>query len=182
MKTIRTLQILINLLYFTLIGVFTMITVYYLILIIAPDILPKFFQMQSMMFSVFDWKFFLGPLLSFINFGLFIYAIYLLKKLIPFFKSADFYSTTVINNLKTTGKIFIFIGLSMTIFKLTMLLVVQNFMAFGGGYQWWNVLFVLLGTIDFAMVCLIIIGLFFLLFSDTYRSAGKLKAENDLTI
>ncbi|MFY0629063.1 MAG: DUF2975 domain-containing protein [Flavobacteriaceae bacterium] len=182
MKTIKTLQILINLLYYILVGVLTMITVYYLILLIAPDILPGYLQVQRMLFTAFDWKLFLGPILSYINFGLFIYAIYLLKKVIPSFKEADFYSETVIKNLKKSGKIFIFIGLSMTLFKLIILLFVQSFVAFNGYYSWWGVFFALLGTIDFAMVCLVIIGLFFLLFSDSYKSAGKLKAENDLTI
>ena len=184
MKTIRTLQILINLLFYILVGVLTIITLYYLTIFIAPDILPDFLQMPRMVFSFFDWKFFIGPVFSYVNFILFVYGIYLLKKVVPSFKKADFYSLLVIKNLKKVGRIFVFIGLSMIILKLSILLIIQSGGIFRGlGFNtWWRVMFSILGSIDFTMICLVIIGLFFLLFSDSFKNAKEIQQENELTI
>lgn len=184
MKTIRTLQILINLLYYALIVVLTVTTVYYLILFIYPEILPQFLQMSRMAFKIFNWELFIIPIFTYINFILFIIGIYSMKKTIPSFKNADFYSDVVIVNLRKSGRLFLFIGLSMTALKLITLIVIQNAQIFKGqGLQgWWNILFSIIGAIDFAMVCLIIIGLFLLLFSDSFKRAKEIEQENNLTI
>lgn len=184
MKTIRTLQILINLLFYALVIVLSVTTVYYLILFIYPDILPYFLQVSRMAFNYVDWTFYIVPVFTYINFILFILGVYLMKKTIPSFKKADFYSDVVINNLKKSGKLFLFIGLSMTALKLIILIVLQNTLIFKGQVfkGWWNILFSIIGTIDFAMVCLVILGLFLLIFSDSFKRAKEIQQENNLTI
>jgi hypothetical protein len=137
-----------------------------------------------MIFKVFNWKLFIIPVFTYINFILFIVGVNLMRKTIPSFKKADFYSDTVIGNLKKSGKLFLFIGLSMTALKLIALIVIQNTPIFNGqGFHgWWNILFSIIGAIDFAMVCLIILGLFLLIFSDSFKRANEIQQENELTI
>lgn len=180
MKTIKTLQILINILYYLLIGVAGITTLYFLVLFIYPEVLPFFLQTWGMAFKMFDWKLLVGPVLSSVNFLLFIYGIYLLKKTIPSFKRSEFYEVVVEKNLKKAGQIFIFIGISTTLLKMIFLLIIQSTIGFMQSF--WMVLNSLISSIDLAMISLIIIGLFLLLFSDSFKNARVLQEENDLTI
>ncbi len=184
MKTIRTLQILINLLFYVLLGIVIITITYYLILFIYPEILPDILQMSRMAFSFFDWKFFIGPVLTSLNFILFVYGVYLLKKTIPSFKRADIYGSLVVKNLRKSGQLFIFIGLSTILIKVIFFFVVQNSIGFiGKGMQsFWYISTSLISSIDITMISLIVVGLFLLLFSDSFKNAQLLKQENDLTI
>ena len=184
MKTIKTLKVLINLLYYALLIVVGVAAIYYALLLIYPKALPYSLQLPRMAFDFFDWKLMLGPVLTTINAILFIYGIYLLKKTVPSFEKANFYAPLVIRNLKRAGKIFVFIGLSMMLIKMILIIIVQGnlYSVINGFSGWLNVVLRLLGSIDFYMICLIIAGLFFTLFSDSFKNARLLKEENDLTI
>jgi len=184
MKTIKTLKILINLLYYILLVVALLATIYYTLLLTYPKILPYALQLPRLAFNFFDWKLIMAPVVTVLNSILFIYGIFLLKKTVPSFEKANFYSPIAIKNLKKAGKIFVFIGLSMMLMKMILLIIVQNtlYSVTENFNSWLNIFLSLLGTIDFYMICLIITGLFFMLFSDSFKLARELKAENDLTI
>ncbi len=178
MKTIRTLNALINILFYILVVFIVSITIFYIIILFFGDHLPLLFQGYRMIFS-FGWKLLIVPVFTYINFILFIMGIYYMKKTIPSFKKHDFYSESMIKNLKKAGKLFVFIGSSMIFFKLLGLLVFQNTIGLGKG---WTLLFSILGSIDLPMISLIIIGLFLLLFSDSFKNGKALQEENKLTI
>ena len=130
--------------------------------------------------SLFNWKLFLIPFITVVNFLLFILSVYYLKKCInPFIKS-DFYSSIVIKNLKKSGGIFVFIGVSTIFFRFISVVYIINSVPMQG-LSWFSFI-AFISSIDISTIFLIIIGLFFLLFSNAFENAKSLKQENDLTI
>jgi hypothetical protein len=124
------------------------------------------------------------PLMTVINFMLFILAVYFLKRTIKPFINSDFYSSIIVSNLKKAGSLFLFIGVSTILICLISALYLQNMtqhMVLGKS-SWWFSLVSIVSSIDLTYVFLIIIGLFLLLFSNTFNNARTLKQENDLTI
>lgn len=179
MKTIKTLQILINLLYYILLVVIVVGFLYYFTLFFFPEVLPNLLQMSRMAFQIFDWKVYSVLALTVANFILFTAGVYFLKKTIPFFKEGDFYATPVIKNLKKTGKLFLFIGISMILLKMLSPLIVSNFIGFN---KWYIAIISLLSSIDIPMLALVIVGLFFLVFSHSFQYGKEIQEENNLTI
>ncbi|QXP63515.1 DUF2975 domain-containing protein [Polaribacter sp. R2A056_3_33] len=186
MKTIQILRTLINILFYTLITVFSIGFVFYLFLFLFPELLPAPLGGFSMLFSsMFSWKMYIAPLSSVVNFVLLIVAIFYLRKCISSFLNSDFYNEDVTTNFKKAGNLFIFIGVSTIIIQLFAILYFQN-LAENMIQMKTNFLItlsnILAATIDLKSVISIIIGLFFLLFSKIFENARVLKQENDLTI
>ena len=118
-----------------------------------------------------------------INFILFIIAIYYLRKSTSSFLKSDFYTEEITKNLKKVGILFVFIGVStiliMLIFAIYIQGIMQNLVQINPFISYLNMF---ASTIDLKSIFLIIIGLFFLLFSKSFENARLLKQENDLTI
>ena len=185
MKTIKILKVLINILYVILLLVIVLAIIFIVAVFFFNEHLPFFLQGYKMLFSsFFDWKLFLVPFSTVINYVLFVVAVYYLKKSIQPFIVSDFYSTIVIKNLKRAGGLFVFIGVSTIVFRLTAFIWLQNLMPAieGYSYSWLKVIGALTSSIDITILFLIIIGLFFLLFSKAFANAKELKQENDLII
>ncbi|MBU3820800.1 DUF2975 domain-containing protein [Flavobacteriaceae bacterium XHP0103] len=187
MKAIKTLRLLINVLFFTLIAVIIFHLLFWPIVYFYSDSLPFYLQGFRMILNsfstLFDWKFLLVPLSTAINFILFVLSIFYLRKCIKPFIVSDFYTEVVTKNLKKSGILFVFIGLSTILIQLISTIYVQNVTQ--------NIiepnmiisfLNLLAAAIDLKSTFLIIIGLFFLLFSESFKNAETLKQENDLTI
>ncbi|TVZ56545.1 Protein of unknown function (DUF2975) [Lutibacter sp. Hel_I_33_5] len=176
MKTINTLGFLINLLFYTLV-IFALIIVFLIFgLMFFESYLPYNLRQFKQVFNLMnDWRFFIIPITTLINFFVFIYAILLLKKCIIPFKNNLFFSESVIKNLKVVGYLFFFIGIITILIKflnvLAMYESIQNAIAIS-----------YLSSIDIGMTFLIIIGLFFLIFSKSFENAKILQKENELTI
>ncbi len=179
MKTIKLLRLLINILYFTLISIFVLYILFFIGIFIYKDTLPLYLQGYKMLFSFINWKLLLVPLVTVINYILFVVSIYYLRKCIQPFIKADFYSLKVIKNLKRAGKIFIFIGTSMIVLKMTAPFLIQPNIGISSGL---SIIISIASALDIAMISLIIIGLFLLLFSDSFKNAREIQEENNLTI
>lgn len=186
MKTIQLLRTLINILFFTLIAVFAIGFICILILFFFPDSLPIPLTGFSMLFNnFFSWQMYLVPLITGINYILFIISIFYLKKSVSSFIESDYYSEEATTNLKKAGNIFIFIGVSTIVIQLFAVLYVQsianNMLQMKTNYLI-SILNTLAAALDLKSVLAIIIGLFFLLFSKIFENSRILKQENDLTI
>ncbi|MBL4643395.1 MAG: DUF2975 domain-containing protein [Flavobacteriaceae bacterium] len=186
MKKIQLLRTLINILFFTLIAVFSIGFIFFILLFFFRDSLPAPLGMFSMLFNQpFGWKMYLVPTSTVVNYMLLILAMFYLRKSTTSFLKSDYYNERVTLNLKKAGNIFIFIGVSTIIIQLFTVLYIQN-LAYNIVQMKTNffirLINTLAATIDLKSVLSIIIGLFFLLFSKIFENSRVLKQENDLTI
>jgi len=182
MKTIKILKVLINILYVLLIAVFGLGIVFFIAVIFFNEHLPQLLQGYKMLFTAFNWRFFLVPFSTIINFILFVIAIYFLRKCIKPFDASEFYSLVVIKNLKRAGSLFVFIGVSTIVFRLIAILYLHNQMPYIEGFSGLKTVGAITSSVDVTVLFLIINGLFFLLFSKAFANAKVIKQENDLTI
>ncbi|MFT4576050.1 MAG: hypothetical protein ACI9SI_000968 [Polaribacter sp.] len=186
MKTIQILRTLINILFYTLIAVFSIGFVFLFLLYFFPESLPTYLGNFSMLFNqYFGWKMYLVPISTIINYTLLIIAMYFLRKSVASFLNSNFYSENVTRNLKKAGNIFVFIGVSSIIIQLFAVLHIQsianNLVQMETNF-FTSLINILAASIDLKSILAIIIGLFFLLFSTIFENSRTLKQENDLTI
>lgn len=182
MKTIKTLKTLINILFFTLIGAAILQVLFWFIVYFFSDSLPIFLQGFKIVFSSFlNWKMFLIPLITALNFVLFIITVSYLRKSVSSFIQSDFYSKEVIKNLNKAGTILVFIGVSTILIQIFSIVYIQNIVQIKINV-FIKFLNVIIGSIDLKSTFSIIIGLFFMLFSKVIENSRTLKQENDLTI
>ncbi|UAM96925.1 DUF2975 domain-containing protein [Polaribacter litorisediminis] len=185
MKTIKILTTLINILFFGLTIVFIALLIFGFVIYFFSEHLPFYLQNFGMLFNsnFFSWHLFLVPATTVLNFILFIMAIFYLRKSITPFIQSDFYSESVTKNLWKAGNLFIFIGVSTIIIQLIAATYMQVFMTkiiqINGFITFSNIV---AAAFDLRSIFLIIVGLFFLLFSKSFINARALKQENDLTI
>lgn len=183
MKTINTLRQLINVLYFSLLVVAVGAILFLSTLYFFTESLPFYLQGYAMLFQFFNWKLLLVPATTGINFMLFIIAIYYLKKSTASFTTSDLYNEASIKHLKKAGNLFVFIGLSSILIMLFSAIyiqgIAQNILQMNAFLSFLNIL---AAAIDLKSTFLIIIGLFFVLFSKSFEHASRLKQENELTI
>ncbi|NQX76453.1 DUF2975 domain-containing protein [Gilvibacter sp.] len=109
-----------------------------------------------------------GLCLSFITYGLFIYSLYLFRKVLLEFKKLQLFNQVVIGHLLRIGKLVITAGILMFITKflinywsfkkITVSLTPNDLLIYGG------------------------IGAFFLVLSEVFDRARLLKEENELTV
>ncbi len=182
MKTINILKTLINILFVLLIGTLVLGGVFIIAVLFFDKELPFFLQGYTLLFKMFDWKLFLIPFTTVLNFIVFVVAVFYLRKCIQPFKNSDFYSPDIIVNLKRSGFLFVFIGISTVVFRIVGILLMQGQMPVVGGVSSVKIAGIVTSTLDLSVTFLIIIGLFFLLFSKAFENAKDLKQENDLTI
>lgn len=184
MKTINILKILIDVLYVLLLVIFGLAVMLLIAVLFFNEHLPFFLQGYKMLFTTFSWKLLLVPFSTAVNFILFIISVYYLRQCIKPFVASDFYATIVIINLKKVGNLFVFIGVSTILIRVIAILYFQSMgpVIEGYGYSILKTVGVLTSSIDVTTLFLMIIGLFFLLFSNTFKNARSLKQENDLTI
>lgn len=112
----------------------------------------------------------IGLIVSVLSYFLFVYAIYLLKKIVNLFIKGKIFDNQVISNLSNIGKIFIIVTLIINavefIFKVTTTQKAE--IMINSGFD--SFLFV------------ISIGLFFIIISEVFKIAKNMKDENELTI
>ena len=183
MKTINTLRQLINVFYFSLITVAVGTILFFSTLYFFTESLPIYLQGYAMLFQFFSWKIHLVPITTGINFMLFIIAIHALRRCTSSFTESDFHTAVVIKHLKSAGSLFIFIGVStilvLCISAIHTLGITHNISQLNAFIPF---LIDVAAAIDLKSTFLIIIGLFFVLFSKSFKHANRLKQENDLTI
>lgn len=185
MKTIHILKTLINVLFLGLILALLVTLIFWSVIYFFDDALPWYFKNFKMAFSTnfFSWKILILPITAAINFILFTVAIFFLRKSIKPIINFDFYSSTVTKNLKKAGNIFIIIGISTILIQFIasefMTNMTQNIVKMNSLITASNVV---AATIDLKSIFLIILGLFFLLFSNSFIHTRSLQQENDLTI
>ena len=156
---------------------------FFITLYLFSDSLPFYLQGYAMLFKFFSWKLLLVPVTTAINFMLFIISIYYLRKSTSSFETSYFYTEAGIKHLKRAGNLFIFIGVSTISIMLFSAIyiqgIAQNILQMNAFISFFNIL---AAAIDLKSTFLIIIGLFFVLFSKSFEHASKIKQENDLTI
>lgn len=181
MKTISILRVLINILFFLLLTALVVGFVYFLILMFFPEVLPFYLRGFRMLFSsqFFNWKISLIPIVSVINFILFVISIFYLKRCVKPFSRSDFYTLRVIRDLKKAGNIFIFIGVSTLLIRF---ISIALFQTIAKSFIGTPIVFSFLSSFDATVLFSTIIGLFLLLFSNAFENARELKEENNLTI
>jgi hypothetical protein len=184
MKTIKVLKLLINILYFALITLFLIIILLWISTSLFYDSLPFYIQeYKTLLHQFFSWelKLLLMPITKAINYILFTVSIFFLRKSIRPFTESNFYSIAVSKNLKKSGVLFIIIGLTTIVIQFITVMYIQSFAPMHIG-SFKSFIYIMISTIDLKSTFLIIIGLFFLLFSKGFENAKKIKRENDLTI
>jgi hypothetical protein len=181
MKSINILKILINILFVVLNVILVLGFLLFIAVLFFNENLPFFLQGYKMLITSFDWNLSLVPISTVVNFVLFTLAIYYLKKCIQPFIESDFYSTLVISNLNKTGNLFVFIGGSTIIIRILSVLYFQSLIP-TEGYSGFKIAGLLTSSLDITVLFLIIIGLFFLLFSNAFLNAKEFKQDSDLTI
>ena len=114
---------------------------------------------------------------------LFIIAIHALRRCTSSFTESDFHTAAVIKHLKRAGGLFIFIGIStilvLCISAIHTLGITHNISQLNAFIPF---LIDVAAAIDLKSTFLVIIGLFFVLFSKSFEHASRLKQENELTI
>lgn len=109
-------------------------------------------------------------IIAIISYFLFVYAIYLFKKTVNLFINKRIFDNQVISNLSKIGKIFIIVTIILNIiefiFKVTTTQKAEIIVS--SGFD--------------SFLFTIAIGLFFIIMSEVFKIAKKLKDENELTI
>ncbi|WP_299884558.1 DUF2975 domain-containing protein [uncultured Lacinutrix sp.] len=105
-----------------------------------------------------------------IAFGFFVKGVFHLRKTIPLLLTGDYFSETITKHFRACGIIFIYVGLTALLVHLIS--------------QWYlnSIIWIRIDTQIYMFLFLIIIGLFFKLFSIVFSKARDLKQENELTI
>lgn len=110
--------------------------------------------------------------LSFLNSAVFIYIVYLFRKVVRNFFKRKLFTTVQISGLKLIGQLIIFTSLAeMAIDFLTMIFI-ENQPRVGITIE---------SSFD-SLWFTLSLGLFFILLSKSFSYAGKLQEENDLTV
>ncbi|MGB1042106.1 MAG: hypothetical protein ACPGU6_01820 [Tenacibaculum sp.] len=181
MGMINFLQVIINILYYFLWSLVLSSILYFTVFYIYPDLIPEsLLKTTKINFSFNNVTDSIGPILAYVNLSLLLYGFSLLKRIIPFFKRGEFYTFQVLNDLRIVGFIFVFIGLSIMLIK--MVLGLLHYESIEGKENYRNIFSVIIRSFDVPMISIIISGLFFLVFSDSFKKVKKIKEENDLTI
>ena len=185
MRTIKILDFLITLIFWALIVIlfFGLGVVTFLFFFTGelPGTLAMYKQGLEM---TKDYNFAIVPFSILFVFASFILGVYFLKKSIVPMRKGDFYDNAVIVNLAKSGKIFIFISLITIILKFTFQVLalhqVNNMIQ--GLNSVWTYLVAVVSSFSLNAIILLVIGLFFLLFSKVFENSKMLKNEYDLTI
>ncbi|WP_438976621.1 DUF2975 domain-containing protein [Polaribacter sp.] len=98
---------------------------------------------------------------------LYIRAVYLIKKCLNSLSNGDYFSKLTTHNFNKAGKLFIISGISFSVFKFILRLVLLNDVKVG---------------LNNTLILSLIIGLFFMFLSEVFTQARETKKENDLTI
>ena len=121
-----------------------------------------------------EWNlfFWLITFISFIAYLIFLRGLYFLRRMARFLLSNKYFSVNIIQNLKKSGSCFIYAGI------ISFILVVAIWVSDLYGIQ-----FELLYDVNlFIPLFLIIIGMFFIIQSNTLNLAKNFKDENELTV
>ncbi|WP_165929414.1 DUF2975 domain-containing protein [Flavobacterium rhamnosiphilum] len=109
-------------------------------------------------------------ILDLISSAIFIYGIYILRKLIELFISSDIFSTEVIQKLNQIGKVFLLSTLTELI-AASLIFIPLGYNQKPIDHSWINFEFPTLG-----------LALFFMFLSEVFKKAKETKDENDLTV
>ncbi|MFO8146631.1 MAG: DUF2975 domain-containing protein [Gillisia sp.] len=114
----------------------------------------------------------LGISLEFIISGIFIYIIYILRKVVRSFFKRKLFTPLQISGLKLIGQLIIIGGLAEMVLAFVMKLIIENKATVGINID---------SSFD-SLWFQLALGLFFILLSKSFSFAGKLQDENDLTV
>jgi len=186
MKTLNFLKTFINIIFASFVLLFILGILGLISLFFFTNYLPPIFQGYGMLFNQnFGWGVYLVPLSYVLGFILFTISIYYLKKCIKPFQESNFYSEVVIKNLRRVGYLFILISTSTVLIRIIAVIYIKtmtNGIVLNFKYSGLQLINSLVSTVEISSIFLLIIGLFFLLFSKAFENAKSLKQENDLTI
>jgi len=186
MKVVKILEVLINIIFWTLVFIFCAASILLIVSQLFGEILPDYFRVfNSLLDTSNNWFFILIPISYALAFTFFILGTFYLKKSIKPMRLGDFYADEVIVNLKRAGKVFVFIGLATIIVRIISQVAVLNQMngiVQGYSNSLWGYLGAFVSGFNMSSIVLLTMGLFFLLFSEVFRHAKFLKEENELTI
>ena len=166
MKTLETLKKLINFYYYFLVLGFVFFTLLPILFwfgkIKSLDLIKGYDFNNLNLLELFVITFVLICIYFF-----FVKAIYLLKGTLKDLSEGNYFSELVINNFKIIGKYVLISGISFSVFRFILRLILLSDIKIG---------------IDNTLIISIIIGLFFMFLSEAFAKARQVKQENDLTI
>ncbi|GGG93892.1 hypothetical protein GCM10011416_08930 [Polaribacter pacificus] len=168
MKAIKTIQWVINLLFYISILSVGIFVLSYPVWLFMGDKIPFTFKEIQFIYNS-NWSTKVLFLVVIISQILFTIGFYHLKTVTRLFISNKTFSLASITHLKKAGNLFTFIGL------LILLLRAFNWIFDTSIVSIWN-------GIDMLYLFILFIGLFFILISKVLIEARQLKQENDLTI
>ncbi|MCM4160537.1 DUF2975 domain-containing protein [Antarcticibacterium flavum] len=155
--------------WFTLIGLIfrLLFTVFYFFTDIPVNLTIHHYQITE-----FNFAFAVGIFLKLLISTLFIYAVYIMRKVVRSFFKRKLFTPLQISGLKLIGQLLIFTVLFEIILEFTLPIVFEREIKAGGAFD-----------SSFNSVWFILaIGLFFLLLSKAFSYARSLQQENDLTV
>lgn len=166
LKTI--LDILYILLIISIIGSFLV----FILNVIFSEKIPFSVKINEYEIEEFSTSIILGISLEFIVSGIFIYIIYLLRKVVRSFFKRKLFTPLQITGLKLIGQLIIIGGLAEMVLAFVMKLTIENKAAVGIHID---------SSFD-SLWFQLALGLFFILLSKSFSYAGKLQDENNLTV
>lgn len=113
-----------------------------------------------------------GLVLSIINSGIFIYIVYLLRKVVRSFFKRKLFTPLQIAGLNLIGKLIIFTSISEIVINMLLAFSIQGKARVGISFE---------NSFD-SLWFTLALGLFFILLSQSFRHAKNLQEENDLTV
>ncbi|WP_345166421.1 DUF2975 domain-containing protein [Algibacter aquimarinus] len=166
MKTLKTLKKLIKFYYYFLLTGFIIFII--LPILFTNGMVKSFNLVEGYDFNRLElFEFSLIILVLVCIYYLFVRAIYLLKSTLKDLSEGNYFSELVITNFKTIGKLILACGISFSLYRFILRLLLLSEIKPG---------------IDNGLIVSIILGLFFMFLSEVFAKARKTKEENDLTI
>lgn len=155
--------------WFTLIGL--IIRIIFTVLYFFTDI-PGNLTINHYKITEFNFAFAVAIFLKLLISAAFIYAVYIMRKVVRSFFKRKLFTPLQISGLKLIGQLLIFTVLFEIILEFTLPMVFEREIKVGGAFD----------TSFNSIWFILAIGLFFLLLSKAFSYAKSLRQENELTV
>ena len=166
------LKTILDILYIILIISIISSLILFILTLTLSEKIPFSVKINEYEINEFSMGIILGMSLKFIISGLFIYIIYLLRKVVRSFFKRKLFTLLQISGLKLIGQLLIIGSLAEMVLDFVMKLSIENKASVGVNID---------SSFD-SLWFMLALGLFFILLSKSFSYAGKLQDENELTV
>ncbi len=166
------LKTILDILYILLIISIISSLILFILTLIFSEKIPFSVKINEYEIEEFSAAIIFGMSLKFLISGIFIYIIYLLRKVVRSFFKRRLFTPVQISGLKLIGQLLILGSLAEMVLDFVMKLTIENKAAVGINID---------GSFD-SLWFTLALGLFFILLSKSFSYAGILQEENELTV